>query len=76
MWMRNKFHTWVQNEIIKESQNKLDMKAIKKLNVSEKLERKLLQNKTYSPMWMTMQRKTDWKWDIDYDDDELDGKRV
>lgn len=75
MWIRNKFHTWVQNEIIKESQNKLDIKAIKKLNVGEKLERKLLQNKAYGSMWMTMQRKTNWKWDID-DDDELDGKRV
>jgi len=44
---------------MKESQNKLDMKAIKKLNVSEKLEKKLLQNKTYGSMWMTMQRKAD-----------------
>lgn len=61
---------------MKESQNKLDMKAIKKLNVSEKLEKKLLQNKTYGSMWMTMQRKADWKWDLDDDDDELDGKRV
>lgn len=49
MWMGNKFHTWVQNEIIKESQNKLDMKAIKNYNVSEKLERKFITKQNIWP---------------------------
>jgi hypothetical protein len=35
------------------------MKAIKKLNVSEILERKFTTNQTYGSMWMTMQRKNE-----------------
>jgi hypothetical protein len=43
------------------------------LDVSEQLERKVT-TKQCDSMWVTIQRKTDWKWDSN--DDELDGKRV
>ena len=73
MWMKNKFHTWVQNEIINESQNKLDMKAIKKLNVSEILERKFTTKQNIWPNVDDYAKKDYWKWDTDDDDDILDG---